>query len=299
MTSTYKKESGVSTSYVRLSSGTAAARLAAGRVSPEFDVWIGGPADGFDAAASQGLLARYISSDTATMIPARYKDPSGMWFGVYTSAIGFCLNTNEIRKLAIPPPSTWNDLLNPALKGKVGLANPAATGTAYTALWTQVVLNHGNQDAAIGFFKKLSTQIVQYPQVGQAPGEAAGRGEVAVGIVYTNDCTLYAIRGEPVTTMLPVEGTGYQIGAAALVAGAKHPVAAKKFLDWIVTPRAQEVPATVQSFEAPTNPNATIDKNSIDPNKENLIDYDVAAAAKAKAALTTRFTNEVINAPHN
>jgi len=102
MTSTYKKESGVSTSYVRLSS--APLRLdwrpdAFSRV----DVWIGGPADGFDAAASQGLLARYISSDTATMIPARYKDPSGMWFGVYTSAIGFCLNTNEIRKLAIPP----------------------------------------------------------------------------------------------------------------------------------------------------------------------------------------------------
>jgi iron(III) transport system substrate-binding protein len=294
MTSAYQKASGVATSYVRVSSGTAVARLMAARSSPEFGVWIGGPADGYVAAAGQGLLAPYVSPNAA-QIPARYKDPRGMWTGVYTSAIGFCSNTAALKKLGIPAPTSWHDLLNPALRGKVELANPAASGTAYTTLWTQVALAGGNQDAALAYFKQLNRQIPQYPQVGQAPGEAAGRGEVAVGIVFTNDCTLYARQGEPLTTTLPAEGTGYQVGAAALVAGAKHAGAAKKFLDWILTPAAQQVPATVQSFEAPVNPKATISKYSIDPATEKLVSYDVSAAGKAKAVLTKRFTTEVIN----
>lgn len=50
-TAAFTDATGIAANFVRLSSGEAAARLEAGKSSPEFDVWHGGPADGFVAAA--------------------------------------------------------------------------------------------------------------------------------------------------------------------------------------------------------------------------------------------------------
>ena len=50
MVAAFSAETGIPTTYVRLSSGEALARLRAGAAAPEFSVWWGGPADGFVAA---------------------------------------------------------------------------------------------------------------------------------------------------------------------------------------------------------------------------------------------------------
>src|SRR5690606_33044233 len=82
MTETLTAETGIKASYVRLSSGETVARLAAAKDNPEFDVWHGGPADGYGAAADQGLIEAYTSPNAA-QIPDKYKNADGYWTGVY------------------------------------------------------------------------------------------------------------------------------------------------------------------------------------------------------------------------
>jgi hypothetical protein len=50
MTEAFTKKTGVTTKFVRLSSGETVARLDAAKANPEFDVWHGGQADGIGVA---------------------------------------------------------------------------------------------------------------------------------------------------------------------------------------------------------------------------------------------------------
>jgi hypothetical protein len=59
MTEAFTKKTGVTTKFVRLSSGETVARLDAAKSNPEFDVWHGGPADGFGVARINGLIDKY------------------------------------------------------------------------------------------------------------------------------------------------------------------------------------------------------------------------------------------------
>jgi iron(III) transport system substrate-binding protein len=295
MTRTFSEATGLSANFVRLSSGEALARIEAGKSNPEFDVWHGGPADGYVAAASRGLLEPYVSPNAAS-IDVRLKDPQGYWTGVYVGALGFCSNTKILGEKGLTPPTSWADLLDPALSRNVAMAHPSTSGTAYTALWTQVTL-HG-EDGAFGYMKQLHPNILQYTKSGSAPGQMASRGEVAVGIIFSHDCIALQQEGIPdLAVTFPSEGTGYETGGVALISGARNPVTGKKYVDWALTAQAQELGPTVKAYQRPTLPEADVNELAFDFASVSLVDYDVSAAGEQKSALTRRFDEEVAQAP--
>ena len=73
MADAFTKASGIKTSFVRMSSVKAVARLDAAKSKPEFDVLYGGPSDGHVAADNAGLIEPYVSPNAAA-IPDKYKD---------------------------------------------------------------------------------------------------------------------------------------------------------------------------------------------------------------------------------
>lgn len=296
MVEAFQAETGIETSYVRLSSGEAFARLQAGADAPEFSVWWGGPADGFVAANAEGLLEPYVSPN-AEAVAAEQKDANGVWTGVYVGALGFCSNTAVLEDLGVDVPTSWDDLLDPALEGQVAMAHPASSGTAYTAFYTQV-LRLGSEDAAMAFMQELHPNILQYTSSGAAPAEMAGRGEIAVSVVFSHDCVRNIDAGfSDLEVSFPEEGTGYEIGGVALIANAPEPEAAKMWIDWSLTAAAQEIGATTASFQLPTNPDAKVSERSVDLAEVNLVDYDFQAAGEARAELTARFEDEVAAPP--
>ncbi|WP_353115498.1 ABC transporter substrate-binding protein [Microbacterium sp.] len=297
MTDAFEKKTGVSTDFVRLSSGETVARLNAAKDMPEFDVWHGGPADGYGAAADAGLLEAY-DSPNAEKIPAKYKSKDGSWNGVYVGVLGFCSNQAVLDKLGAKAPESWADLLDPKLKGQVSTAHPSTSGTAFTTLWTQVTLANGDEDAALAYMRKLHNNVLQYSKSGTAPGQTAGRGEVAVGLVFSHDCVKYKEEGmKDLVVAFPDEGTGYEIGGVAMVKGTDNPAAAKAYIDWALTPEAQEIGATVGSYQVPTNPEAKTDDRMVDLSSVKLVDYDFAKAAAEKPKLTKRFDAEIAPQP--
>ncbi len=298
MTKAFEAKTGVKTGYVRMSSGEALAKLRATKNNPEFSVWWGGPADGFVAANAEGLLEPY-KSPNAAKISDKQKDPNGVWTGIYIGALGFCSNKNGLSKLGVDMPKSWEDLLNPKLKGQIAMAHPASSGTAYTTLWTQVVLR-GGVDKAFEYLKKLNSNILQYTKTGAAPGEMAGRGEVGVGLVFSHDCVRAFDSGmKDLQVSFPSEGTGYEIGGVALVKGAPETAAAKMWIDWSLTPEAQEIGPTpqVKAYQLPTNPDAKVSERSVKLSELKLVDYDFQAAGKARKELTAKFEAEITTAP--
>jgi len=296
MVEAFQAETGIPTSYVRMSSGEALARLRAGAAAPEFDVWWGGPADGQIAAGAEGLIEPYVSPN-AEMIASGQKAEDGTWTGVYVGALGFCVNQSVIDELGIEVPDSWEDLLDPALQGNVAVAHPASSGTAYTTFYTQV-LRLGGEDQAMDYMKQLHPNILQYTKSGSAPGQMAGRGEIAVGIIFSHDCVKNIETGfEDLVVSFPSEGTGYEIGAVALVANAEYPDNAKAWIDWALTAPAQEIGPTAGAYQLPTNPDAAVSDLSVALSDVTLVDYDFQAAGEARTELTQRFEDEVAAEP--
>ncbi len=169
MVQQFQEQTGINTSYVRMSSGEALARLRAGAEAPEFDVWWGGPADGQIAAGAEGLIEPYISPNAAA-ISDDQKGADGTWTGVYVGALGFCSNQAELERLGIEAPASWDDLLAPEPStSNVAVAHPASSGTAYTTFYTQVI-RLGGEDDALDYMKAAPQQHPAVHQVGLSPG---------------------------------------------------------------------------------------------------------------------------------
>lgn len=293
----FTAETGIAANYVRLSGGEAVARLAASGDAPEFDAWFGGGADGHIAADAEGFLEKYVSPG-AEQIPAEYKDADGTWTGIYVGALSFCSNTDVLKRIGADAPESWEDLLDPVFKSNIAMAHPGTSGTAYQALWTQVMLNDGDQDAALDYFGRLHSNILQYSKSGSAPGQMAGRGEVATGIIFAQDCQKFINEGfTNLQTTFPKEGMTYEVGAVSLLKNAKHPDAAKSFIDWTLTAAAQDIAPTVGTYSVPTNPDATITDDMVDLSKLNLLHEDISVAGDTRRELTARFDAEVAPAP--
>ncbi|MGP7959226.1 ABC transporter substrate-binding protein [Sanguibacter sp. A247] len=296
MTESFTAKTGIKASFVRLSSGETVARLEAAKASPEFDVWHGGPVDGFGAAKNADLIDAY-KSPNRDAIPDKYKDADGYWTGVYVGVLGFCSNQKVLDKIGVAAPTSWDDLLDPKLSKNVSSAHPSTSGTAFTTLWTQVT-RLGGEDQGMEYMAKLHNNILQYSKSGTAPGQTAGRGEVAVGLVFSHDCVKYKEEGmSDLVVSFPEDGTGYEIGGVALIKGSKHAEAAKKYIDWTLTAEAQDNGPTVGSFQVLTHPDAKVDERMVTLADVNLVDYDFTAAAAAKKELTTRFDEEIASAP--
>ena len=190
-------------------------------------------------------------------------------------------------------PTCWADLLDPALKGEIEIADPNSSGTAYTALATLVQIM--GEDKAFDYLKSLDANVSQYTKSGSAPVKAAARGETGLGVVFMHDAVSMAEDGFPIKVVAPCEGTGYEIGSMSIVKGAQNPDEAKVFYDWVLTPEAQGLMPKAKSYQLPSNKNSPVPEAA--PKFENikLIDYDFKKYGdpKVRGALLERWGKDV------
>jgi iron(III) transport system substrate-binding protein len=296
-TKTFEAECGIKTQYVRLSSGEALAKLRADKANPQFSVWWGGPADSFIAANKEGLLEPYIPKGV-DKIPSQYRDANGVWTGIYVGALGLAVNTKILKEKNLPEPTSWADLVKPIYKGQISIAHPASSGTSYTMMATQMFLNNKDIEKGFAYMKQFHQNVLQYQKAGAAPARLAGLGEVAIGVVFSHDTVAAIEEGfKDLKVVFPSEGTGYEIGAMALVKGASDPVAAKTFMDWAITAKAQELAPTYKAYQIPTNSDAKVSDKSVKLASVKTVTYDFQWAGDNKKVLVDRFSNEVAPQP--
>lgn len=297
VTKAFEAECGIKMSYVRLSSGEALAKLRADKASPQFSVWWGGPADSFIAANKEGLLEAYVPKGS-DKIPAQYRDATGIWTGIYVGALGLAVNTKVLKDKNLPEPTSWADLIKPVYKGQISIAHPASSGTSYTMMATQMFLANKDIEKGFAYMKSFHQNVLQYQKAGAAPARQAGQGEVAIGVVFSHDTVAAIEEGfKDLKVVFPSEGTGYEIGGMAMVKGASDPVAAKTFMDWAITAKAQELGAQFKAYQIPTNSEAKVSDKSVKLAQVKTVSYDFQWAGDNKKVLVDRFSNEVAPQP--
>lgn len=277
MSTTFSRVSGIKVNVIKRSTGETLAQLIAEKANPKADVWFGGTGDPHMQAAELDLTLEY-KSPTLPQLHAWAQDQAQQshWrtVGVYSGPLGFGYNTELLAKKKLAPPKCWKDLLAPALKGEIQVANPNSSGTAYTMVATLVQLM--GEDKAFDYMKALHKNINQYTRSGSGPIKAVARGEAMVSISFVHDAPGEQIQGFPVATETPCEGTGAEIGSMSIIKGARNLSSAKKFYEWALTPSAQQFGAAAKQFQLPSNKNTPLDSRIPDFKKIKFINYDYA-----------------------
>ena len=271
----FEKKTGIAVDMTRKSSGETYAQIKAESANPKGDIWWGGTGDPHLQAAEEGLTQANVS-ETRTQLhdwANRQAVASKVrTVGIYSGALGYGYNEELLKKQNLPVPACWKDLIKPVYKGKVQVANPNSSGTAYTMLATLVQMM--GEKEAFEYMKALHKNINQYTKSGSAPIKAAGSGETVIGIVFVHDAVAVAEAGFPIKSVVPCEGTGYEIGSMSIVKGARNLDNAKKFYEFALTAEFQNKAKDVKSFQVMSNKSAISSPKAPDLAKIKLIDYD-------------------------
>ena len=296
----FAKTTGIKVNMSLKGSGEALAQIIAERANPKTDLWFGGTGDPHLQAAEQDLTLEYKSASLPQLHPWAQQQAAQSRYrtvGIYSGPLGFGCNTELIAKKKLPIPKSWADLLNPAYKGEIQVANPASSGTAYTMVATLVQLM--GEDKAFEYMKALHRNIGQYTRSGTGPIKAVARGETTLSISFVHDGPGEAMQGFAVATVTPAEGTGAEIGSMSIIKGARNLENAKKFYEWALTAQAQQFGAAAKQFQLPSNKATPIDPHVPDFKKIKFIDYDYAkyGASAERKRLIAKWEKDVNSLP--
>jgi iron(III) transport system substrate-binding protein len=207
-----------------------AARLEAEKSNPQADVWWGNEVFRTIRLADAGVLAPY-DSPAAADIPQYFKDPSHRWAGNGLRARVIGLHSGPDH----PDIASIEDLARPELKGKIAIANPRAGSTSGHVAALYVLWGEAKAQA---FFHGLRANGVKVLGGNGDVANEVAKGTVWAGLTDNDDVDNAAREGGPIRAVLPDQKTFGTLTipcTAALVAGAKHPAAAKKLVDYLLS----------------------------------------------------------------
>ena len=291
----FEKATGVKVNFVRFSSGEALARVIAEKNNPRVDVLFGGPVETFAAGISEGVFEPYKSPSFAKL-PARFRQPDGQWTAIADDPLVFMTNAKFLKENNLQPPTSWNDLLNPAYKNMLQMADARTSGTAVTRIFSVLEVNNRDENKAFDYMKKLRPNVQLYTKSGGGGTLPVGLGQAGGGIFFIVDALDTKAKGYDVVISFPKDGIGTAAEGIALIKGAKNPELGKKLIDWATSPAMQNQFAKYKINFVPAHPDVALDPGLAEVLKGAKlfpIDADYAGANRKK--VVDRWVAEVLN----
>ena len=290
----FEKLTGIKTKPQRLSTGEVQAKIEEEKGNPSADVWFGGTTDPYNVLASEGFLEPYKAKNASHLIDKQFEDKDGNWYGIYEGILGFMVNKDELARLGLDSPKDWPDLLDEKYKGLIWLSNYNTAGTAKLVINT-MIQKYGH-DEGIKYLQDLDKNIQVYTKSGSGPSKNVGTGECVIGIGFLHDAITQIVDNgyENIEIIIPSSGTSFEVGATAIFKGAKHPNAAKLWIEYALTPECVNLAQTNGSYQFLVLDNATQPKVAYDfgLDPSNVMKYDFEDAK----ANTKKYVEEVMNA---
>ncbi len=177
----------------------------------------------------KGLLAKYLSPER-TAFPEGLKDKQGYWTALYVNAMTIAYNTHMVKPADVP--KSYQDLLRPRWKGKMGL-------DLNKTEWYVAMLQMMGEDKGRKYMTDLTKQNVQGRNGNTLVSQLLTAGEfpLAVSLYPTRVEELKKI-GAPVD-WVPLEPHFVYCIGLALTAKNSHPAAAKLFIDFALSQEGQ------------------------------------------------------------
>ena len=238
---------------VRASAIAAGTPIAYGRIlewngRPQADLFWGGESALYDRLAARGLLEplglpRAVTDAVPDRLgapkPVVLKDPRGFWVGTVLESTGIVYHPRLLQRLGVAPPKDWDDLLDPRLKGHVAQAAPTVSSSSHAAY--EVILQRDGEEKGWEWARRLAANTgIFVPRSRDVPTVVA-RGEFAVGFSVPSYFAFEdRLAGFDIRYVAP-RTAWITSGPAAVLKGARHPKAARAFVEFLLSERGQRI----------------------------------------------------------
>lgn len=290
----FEKATGIHVNFVRFSSGEALVRVIAEKGNPQVDVLFGGPVETHSAGIKEGVFEPYKPPSFNVLGP-RFKNVDGYWVGIADDPLVFMSNNKFLKEKNLKPPASWQDLLDPAYKGMIQMADARTSGTAVTRIFSILEVYGRDEDKAFDYMKKLRANVQVYTKSGGGGTIPVGLGQAGAGIFFIVDALKTQQEGYDVAVSFPKEGIGTSTEAIALIKGAKNPEAGKKLIDWAASPAMQNLFAKYKINFVPAHPDVQTEASLAAVLKDaNIFPIDIDFAGQNRKRIVQQWVDRVL-----
>ena len=291
----FEKATGIHVNFVRFSSGEALARVIAEKNNPRVDVLFGGPVETHAAGIKEGIFEPYKPPAFA-VLPVRFKHAEGQWVAIADDPLVFMSSNKFLKEHGLKPPASWEDLLHPAYRDQLQMADARTSGTAVTRIFSILEVNGRDEDKAFAYMKKLRPNVQVFTKSGGGGTIPVGLGQAGAGIFFIVDALKTKQEGYDVSVSFPREGIGTSAEALAIVKGARNAAAARKLIDWAASPAGQSLYAKYKINFIPSHPDVKIDPGLAEVLRgAKIFPIDDAYAGANRKRIVERWVREIAN----
>ena len=268
--------------------GDCKARIQAEAANPQADAMFGG-LQYADLAAYGDLFETYVSKNDAKMQEGYHNDSGKLTF--HDIQIPVMVVNDALEKELGIKVTGWASLLDPKLYGKVVMANPTSSSSAWNNLQCLLTDFGGwDSDAAWDYIAKLMQNGLVVVSSSSVPGKSTLAGEYAVGLSYEPAIVKLLDAGTTGGHMVYWEEGVTSVGfASAIIKGAKNLENAKLFMDFLQSDAGQQSYLDAAARPATTTKLSGGSARMVDIDTINYKVADTEALANNKAAICDKW----------
>lgn len=231
----FEAATGIQTEVVAAGTGELLKRVEAESSNPLGDVMWGGSMSTLEP--SKKFFETYHSpAEKDFLDDAKVVDGKVTSFTMIPSVI--MVNTKLIGNIKV---EGYQDLLNPALKGKIAFADPSKSSSSFEHLVNMLYdMGKGDPEKGWGYVKDLAKNLDGKLLSGSsAVYKGVADGEYTVGLTFEEGAATYVKSKAPVKIVYMKEGVISKADGSAIIKGAKNMENAKKFIDFLSSKETQ------------------------------------------------------------
>lgn len=233
--SEFELDYGVQVNIVFAGTGELLQKIQNEQDQPTGDVMWGGAITTLEA--SKDLFHPYQSINEPFIL-AEHQNTTGhiTRFSIIPSVI--MVNNNLINPEEI---QGYADLLKPSLRGKIAMANPEKSSSAFEHVINQLyAMGQGDPEAGWAYIERFLPQL-EGQLLNGSPDVYRGvaNGQYTVGLTFEEAAAKYVRDGAPVSIIYPSEGTIVKADGVAIIKNARNIEYAQKFIDFVTSSEIQ------------------------------------------------------------
>ena len=211
------------------------------------DIFFGGGTDNYLRLSTMGWLHAYklpgtqLEQMTQSFHGIPLYDAEHRWYGAALSSFGIMSNEELRELLQLPKVSTWQDLGNLELIGRIGAADPRESGSAHMVY--EIILQTLGWEDGFALLTKIGGNVRGF----SAGANAIPTDVVAGQVIYGLAIDFYAygqiavVGADKIKYVVPADGGVVTADPIAILKGAPNMPVAEKFLEFVLSEDAQKL----------------------------------------------------------
>ena len=268
------KNPGINVDVIAAGTGELLKRVESEKDNPLGDILWGGTVT--MAKAKIDLFENYTSTNEVNIADI-YKNTEGPLTRCTAVPSVLMVNTNLSGNIKI---EGYEDLLNPALKGKIAFADPSASSSSFEHLDNMLyAMGNGDPEKGWDYVKKLCANLDGKLLSGSsAVYKGVADSEYTVGLTFEEGGANYVALGSPIKLVYMKEGVIIKPDGIYIIKGAKNMENAKRFVDYATSYDAQKTITeklnrrSVRNDLPPSEILLSVDKINIINDDEKVVD---------------------------